>query len=51
VQFVATKCWLKSYDSNKVIVEVIQKGRLYELAKVVQLLVTKRSTKIKKSDL
>jgi len=51
VEFVTTKCWLKSYDLNKVIVEIIQKGRLYELAKIVQLLITKCSTKIKKSDL
>jgi hypothetical protein len=31
VEFEATKCRLKSYDSNKLIVEVIQEGRLYPL--------------------
>ncbi len=51
MEFVATKCRLKSSDSNKVIVEVIQEGRLYKLVRVVQCLVTKCSTKIKRSDL
>jgi len=39
VEFETTKCWLKSFDSNKVIVEVVQEGRLYKLVGVVQSLV------------
>jgi hypothetical protein len=39
VEFETTKCWLKSFDSNKVIVEVLQKGRLYKLVGVVQFLI------------
>ncbi len=31
VDFEATKCWLKSFNSNKVIVKAIQEGRLYKL--------------------
>jgi hypothetical protein len=27
VEFEAPKCWLESFDSNKLIVEVVQKGR------------------------
>jgi len=31
VEIEGTKCWLKYFDSNKVIVKVIKKGRLYKL--------------------
>jgi hypothetical protein len=34
VEFEITKCWLKSFDSNKVIAEVVQKGRLYKLVEL-----------------
>jgi hypothetical protein len=51
VEFETTKCWLKSYDSNKVIVEVIQERRLYKLIGIVQSSVVKYSTKIKRNDL
>ncbi len=30
VEFETTKCWLKSFNSNKVITKVIQEGRLYK---------------------
>jgi len=49
VEFEATKYWLTFFDSNKVITEVVQEGRLYKLVKVVQSLVAKCSTKIKKN--
>jgi hypothetical protein len=39
MEFKATKCWLKSFDSNKVIIEVVQERRLYKLVGVVQSLV------------
>jgi hypothetical protein len=48
VKFEATKCWLKFSYSNKVIVEVIQGGKLYKLVRVV---LAKCSTKITMSDL
>ncbi len=51
MEFKATKCWLKAFDSNKVIVEVIQKRRLYKLVGVTQSFVVKCNTKIKKNDL
>ncbi len=51
MEFKGTKCWLKSFDSNKVIVKAIKKGRLYKLVVVVQSLVVERSIKIKESDL
>jgi hypothetical protein len=51
VEFEATKCWLKSSNSNKVIVEAIQERRVYKLVGVVQSLVAECSTKIKKSNL
>jgi len=51
VEFEATKYWLTFFDSNKVITEVVQEGRLYKLVKVVQSLVEECSTKIKKNDL
>jgi hypothetical protein len=41
VEFETTKCWLKSPNSNKVIVEAIQEGRFYKLVGVVQSLVAK----------
>jgi hypothetical protein len=34
MEFEATKCWLKTFDSNKVIVEAIKKTKLHKLAKV-----------------
>jgi hypothetical protein len=37
VEFEGTKCWLKSFDSNKVIVKAIKKGRLYKLVGLVFL--------------
>ncbi len=51
VEFEATKCWLKSFNSNKVIVEAIQERGFYKLVGVVQFLVVECSTKIKKSNL
>jgi len=51
MEFETTKCWLKTFDSNKVIVEAIQKRRLHKLARVAQSLIIKCSTKIKKNDL
>jgi hypothetical protein len=51
VELEATKCWLKFFNSNKVIVKAIQEGRLYKLIGISQSLVGKCSTKIKKSDL
>jgi plastocyanin domain-containing protein len=48
MEFEATKCWLKTFDSNKVIVEVIQKRRLHKLARVVESLIVECSTKIKR---
>ncbi len=52
VEFEATKCWSKSYDSNKVIVKTILKRRLYKCnIGVVQSLVAKCNKKIKRSDL
>jgi hypothetical protein len=51
VEFEATKCWLKSCNSNKVIVEAIQEGRFYKLVGVVQSLVVECNIKIKKSNL
>ncbi len=51
VEFETTKCWLKSFDSNKVIAKVIQERRLYKLIGIVQSLVAKCSTKFKKNDL
>jgi len=44
-----TKCWLKSFDLNKMIAKVVQKIRLHKLVGVVESLVTKRSTKIKRN--
>jgi hypothetical protein len=41
VEFETTKCWLKSSNSNKVIVEAIKEGRFYKLVGVVQSLVAK----------
>jgi hypothetical protein len=41
VEFEATKCWLKSSNSNKVIVEVVQKGSFYKLVGIAQSLVAK----------
>lgn len=49
VEFEATKCWLKSSNSNQVIVEAIQERKFYKLVGVVQSLVC--STKIKNSNL
>jgi hypothetical protein len=49
VEFEATKCWLKSFNSNKVIVEAIQEGKFYKLVGVIQSLVC--STKIKNNNL
>jgi hypothetical protein len=49
VEFEATKCWLKSSNSNKLIVEAIQERGFYKF--VVQFLVVECSTKIKKSNL
>jgi len=51
VEFEAIKCWLKFYDSNKVIVEVIKEGRLYKLIEIVQSLVVDGSTNTKRNDL
>jgi hypothetical protein len=52
VEFEATKCWLKSYGSNKVIVKTILKRRLYKCnVGVVQSLVAKCNMKIKRIDL
>jgi hypothetical protein len=51
VEFKATKCWLKSFNSNKVIVKTIQEGRLYKLIEIFQSLVGKCSAKIKRNDL
>jgi hypothetical protein len=51
VEFEATKCWLKSFNSNKVIVKTIQEIKLYKLIGIFQSLVGKCSTKIKRSDL
>ncbi len=48
MEFKATKCWLKSFDSNKVIIEVVQEGRLYKLVGVAQSLVVECNTKIKR---
>jgi len=31
MEFKATKCWLKSFDSNKVIIEVVQEVSWLEL--------------------
>jgi hypothetical protein len=51
VEFEATKYWLAFFASNKVIIEIVQEGRLYKLVKVAQSLVVECSTKIKKNDL
>jgi hypothetical protein len=51
VEFENTKCWLKSFNSNKVIIKAIQEERLYKLIGISQFLVGKCSTKIKRSDL
>jgi hypothetical protein len=51
VEFEATKCWLKAFDSNKVIVEAIRKKRLYKLVGVAQSFVVECSTKVKRNDL
>jgi hypothetical protein len=51
VEFEAIKCWLKFYDLNKVIVEVIKEGRLYKLIEIVQSLVLDGSTNTKRNDL
>jgi hypothetical protein len=39
VEFETIKYWLKSHDSNKVIVEVFQEEILYKLVGMVQSLV------------
>jgi hypothetical protein len=49
VEFEAIKCWLKSFNSNKVIVEAIQEGKFYKLVGVIQSLVC--SIKIKNNNL
>jgi hypothetical protein len=51
MEFEATKCWLKTFASNKVIVEAIQKRRLHKLARVAQSLIVECNTKIKRNDL
>jgi hypothetical protein len=51
VEFEATKYWLAFFDSNKVIIEVVQEGRLCKLVKIAQSLIAECSTKIKKNDL
>ncbi len=51
MEFKGTKCWLKSFDSNKVIAKAIKKRRLYKLVGVVQSLVAECSIKITESDL
>jgi hypothetical protein len=51
IEFEATKYWLAFFNSNKVIIKVVQEGRLYKLVKLVQSLVAECSTKIKKNDL
>jgi hypothetical protein len=35
VEFEATNYWLAFFDSNKVIIEVVQEGSLYKLVKIV----------------
>ncbi len=52
MEFEVTKCWLKSFDSNKVVVEDAQERRLYKLVGVVQSLqVVECNIKIKRNDL
>jgi len=51
VEFKITKYWLKSSNSTKVIVKIVEEGRLYKLIGVVQSLVANVNIKIKRSDL
>jgi hypothetical protein len=39
VEFETNQFWLKSYNSNKVVVEAIQEGGLYKLVGVAQTLI------------
>ncbi len=48
VEFEATKCQSKSFDSTKVIIEIVQEGRLYKLIGIVQSLVAKRAPSLKR---
>jgi hypothetical protein len=49
VKFEVTKCWLKSFDFNKMIVKVVQERRIHKLVRVVESLVAKCNTKIKRN--
>jgi hypothetical protein len=44
MEFETTKCCLKPFDLNKVIIEVVWKWRLYKLVGVVQSLVVECNT-------
>jgi hypothetical protein len=48
MKFEATKCWLKSFDFNKMIIKVSEERRLYKLIGIVESLVAKCSIKIKR---
>lgn len=48
VEFETNQFWLKSYNSNKVVVEAIQEGKLVG---VVQTLIVNCSTKLKNNNL
>jgi hypothetical protein len=47
VEFEATKCCLQLFNSNKVIVEIVQKRRLCKFIGFFQSLVAKCNTKMK----
>jgi hypothetical protein len=44
MEFETTKCWLKPFGLNKVIIEVVLKRKLYKLVRVVQSLVVECNT-------
>ncbi len=47
MEFEASKCQLQLFDSNKVIVEIVQKKRLSKLVGFFQSLAAKCNSKIK----
>jgi hypothetical protein len=47
MEFETTKCWLKTFDSNKVIVEAILKRRLHKLVRVAESLIVECSKKLR----